>query len=197
MTLNDFVFACPVCRGELEELGADSLHCSVDDLTFGFEAGIWRFLPPERATALAQFRQEYETVRRSEGRGSDDPAFYRALPFVRGNGTRMNADDTEMNQQISQNKKIGKKSDKSAQSLMKNSWKERAHHVGVGGKGQPRPVHVQLRRVAQGSERVVGERGQKEMLHQFGRQLAAAAVAHDDVGMAAQRNRAAPAGEVK
>ena len=126
MTLNDFVFACPVCLGELEELGADSLHCSVDDLTFGFEAGIWRFLPPERATALAQFRQEYETVRRSEGRGSDDPAFYRALPFVRGNGTRMNADDTEMNQQISQNKKIGKKSDKSAQSLMKNSWKERA-----------------------------------------------------------------------
>lgn len=74
-------FVCPVCRGALAQVG-EALRCPVDDLTFSCEAGIWRFLPPQRAAALAQFRQEYETVRRQEGRGSDDPAFYRALPFV-------------------------------------------------------------------------------------------------------------------
>lgn len=74
-------FVCPVCRGVLTQSG-EALRCPVDELTFVCEAGIWRFLPPQRAAALAQFRQEYETVRRQEGRGSDDPAFYRALPFV-------------------------------------------------------------------------------------------------------------------
>ena len=87
-----FVFACPVCHGQLDWLSPETVRCSLDGLTFGREAGIWRFLPPERAAALAQFRQEYETVRRSEGRGSDDPAFYRALPFVGGNGTQINTD---------------------------------------------------------------------------------------------------------
>lgn len=74
-------FVCPVCLGVLAQSG-EALRCPVDELTFVCEAGIWRFLPPQRAAALAQFRQEYETVRRQEGRGSDDPAFYRALPFV-------------------------------------------------------------------------------------------------------------------
>ena len=70
-------FVCPVCLGVLAQSG-EALRCPVDELTFVCEAGIWRFLPPQRAAALAQFRQEYETVRRQEGRGSDDPAFYRA-----------------------------------------------------------------------------------------------------------------------
>ncbi|HFQ93964.1 MAG TPA: class I SAM-dependent methyltransferase [Anaerolineae bacterium] len=43
--------------------------------------GIWRFLPPERAAHYARFVREYETVRLAEGRQSDDPAYYRALPF--------------------------------------------------------------------------------------------------------------------
>ena len=79
--LNVLPFVCPVCRGKLEQT-ADALHCAADDLTFGCENGIWRFLPPQRAAALAQFREEYETVRRQEKRGGDDPAFYQALPFV-------------------------------------------------------------------------------------------------------------------
>lgn len=77
-----FIFACPVCRGALTWLSADVLRCPTDDLTFGCKDGIWHFLPPKRAAALAQFRQEYETIRQMEGRGSTDPAFYRALPFV-------------------------------------------------------------------------------------------------------------------
>jgi SAM-dependent methyltransferase len=38
-------------------------------------------LVPEREVALARFMAEYETVRRGEGRGAADPAYYRALPF--------------------------------------------------------------------------------------------------------------------
>jgi SAM-dependent methyltransferase len=43
--------------------------------------GIWRFLLPEREAYFRQFMREYETVRQAEGRGADDPAYYRALPF--------------------------------------------------------------------------------------------------------------------
>ena len=132
MTL-EFNFACPVCRGNVERIGAKAVHCPVDGLTFACEAGIWRFLPPERAAALAQFRQEYETVRRSEGRGSDDSAFYRALPFV-----------GERNQQISQME--DKKSDKSAQSLIKSGWVERARSFGVLVEAVVQPLEIKLKR---------------------------------------------------
>ena len=74
-------FVCPVCQGALAQV-TDGLHCGADNLTFRCEDGIWRYLPPQRAATLAQFREEYEMVRQQEGRGSDDPAFYRALPFV-------------------------------------------------------------------------------------------------------------------
>jgi len=43
--------------------------------------GIWRFLTPERQAYFEAFVREYETVRQAEGRGFDDPAYYRALPF--------------------------------------------------------------------------------------------------------------------
>lgn len=78
----EFAFACPICRGQLDWISAEAVRCRVDELTFGCEAGIWRFLPPERAAKLAQFQQEYETVRRHEGRGGEASAYYRALPFV-------------------------------------------------------------------------------------------------------------------
>ena len=46
------------------------------------EDGIWRFLLPERALHFARFIEEYATVREAEGRGDDDAAYYRALPFT-------------------------------------------------------------------------------------------------------------------
>ncbi|MCB0035134.1 MAG: methyltransferase domain-containing protein [Anaerolineales bacterium] len=79
-----FVFVCPVCGGELHPQTAAVLICPQDNLRFCCKEGIWRFLPPARQDALAQFLQEYETVRRAEGRGRDDAAYYRALPFVSG-----------------------------------------------------------------------------------------------------------------
>ena len=43
--------------------------------------GIWRLLLPEREQYFARFLQDYQTVRRLEGRGSAEAAYYRALPY--------------------------------------------------------------------------------------------------------------------
>lgn len=77
----DFVFACPRCRGGAVAAGPDSFRCPADGLVFERREGIWRFLPPDREARFARFVTEYETVRRAEGRGLPDPAFYRALPY--------------------------------------------------------------------------------------------------------------------
>ncbi|HKZ55306.1 MAG TPA: class I SAM-dependent methyltransferase [Anaerolineales bacterium] len=74
-------FACPRCHSALSSLAADELLCPDEGSLYRREAGIWRFLLPERAAAFERFTREYETVRRGEGRGSEDAAYYRALPF--------------------------------------------------------------------------------------------------------------------
>lgn len=74
-------FACPVCRARLVRESPDALRCPNDAEAYFRVDGIWRLLPPQRASALAQFAREYETVRRDEGWGSPDAGYYRALPF--------------------------------------------------------------------------------------------------------------------
>jgi SAM-dependent methyltransferase len=76
-----FEWACPLCRAALQPAGENELFCRADRLSFFRLEGIWRFLPPERQQAYQQFVNEYETVRKAEGRGANDPACYRALPF--------------------------------------------------------------------------------------------------------------------
>ena len=136
---DNFSFACPVCRGKVEWISAAAVRCPADDLTFNCEAGIWRFLPPGRAAALAQFRQEYETVRRQEGRGSDDPAFYRALPFVVENGTQINADDADFS-----SRSFGGAQDKPLRLVA--DWVERARSFGVLVERVIRPLEAQGQR---------------------------------------------------
>ncbi len=74
---------CPVCgsaSGSLDEgeAGAGCLSCG-----FRFETreGIVRALPLSRQSVYVRFLEEYSTVRRAEGRGSDDAACYLALPY--------------------------------------------------------------------------------------------------------------------
>jgi SAM-dependent methyltransferase len=76
----DFEFACPSCRRPLAIDSPDSQSCAHDGLTFRKVDGVWRFLLADRAAALARFMDEYEGIRRAEGRGSSDPGFYRRLP---------------------------------------------------------------------------------------------------------------------
>lgn len=59
----------------------EAFVCPAEGLRFDRTAGIWRFLLPKRREVLAPFMRDYESIRRAEGRGSDDPAYYRALPF--------------------------------------------------------------------------------------------------------------------
>jgi len=60
-------FACPRCHSALSSLAADELLCPDEGSLYRREAGIWRFLLPERAAAFERFTREYETVRRGEG----------------------------------------------------------------------------------------------------------------------------------
>jgi SAM-dependent methyltransferase len=76
-----FEFSCPACRSSLVMPSSDLYCCPNDGYYYKRENGIWRFLTPDRYSVYQQFIQEYETVRDAEGRGSDDPGFYRSLPF--------------------------------------------------------------------------------------------------------------------
>lgn len=74
-------FCCPQCRAELIPLDANTLFCEAENLTYMRESGIWHLLAPEREEHFKRFLTEYATVRKAEGRWSDDPEYYRRLPF--------------------------------------------------------------------------------------------------------------------
>ncbi len=76
-----FEFVCPRCHGQLAEAGPNRLACQPDGLTFEHSAGIWHFLPPERAAYFERFTREYETIRKAEGRGTEAAIYYRSLPY--------------------------------------------------------------------------------------------------------------------
>jgi SAM-dependent methyltransferase len=84
-------FVCPRCKTELYQATPDELRCSQDGLTFQKAEGIWRFLLPERESHYARFIHDYETVRRFEGRGSQDESYYRTLPYHPSSDWRIRA----------------------------------------------------------------------------------------------------------
>ena len=75
------LFICPRCRAKLERTTPERFTCPQDGLEFWNVDGIWRFLLPESEAHYARFIRDYETIRRSEGRGSTSEKYYRALPF--------------------------------------------------------------------------------------------------------------------
>jgi len=76
-----FEFACPVCHTPVRAIGDEAFQCPNEEAIYPKIGGIWRFLPDERSAYFKQFIQEYESVRMQEGRGSNDQAYYRALPY--------------------------------------------------------------------------------------------------------------------
>ena len=72
---------CPGCRGPLEELSRDRLHCPGDGVEITRDGGIWRFLTSQQAGEIGGFLADYRRLRRDEGWGTRDEAYYRALPF--------------------------------------------------------------------------------------------------------------------
>jgi SAM-dependent methyltransferase len=78
---------CPECSATLGTISSSalSLHgepvcCPKCSTEFQQERCIWNALPARRRKYFERFMREYEAVRTSEGRGSDDPTFYLALP---------------------------------------------------------------------------------------------------------------------
>jgi len=80
LSQSSLTFACPRCGSLLEQTALEELRCPSDSLVFRRIDGIWRMLLPESEAIFSQFTQEYETVRRAEGRGSETPEYYRSLP---------------------------------------------------------------------------------------------------------------------
>jgi ubiquinone/menaquinone biosynthesis C-methylase UbiE len=74
---SDILLKCPSCGG-LDGAGAT---CSACGFAFEFRDGILKAMPPGRREAYSRFLGEYSIIRNAEGRGSDDPAYYLALPF--------------------------------------------------------------------------------------------------------------------
>lgn len=75
------LFICPRCRTTLDRSAPDRVTCPQDGLEFRKVDGVWRFLLPESEAHYTRFIADYESVRRSEGRGSPSADYYRLLPF--------------------------------------------------------------------------------------------------------------------
>lgn len=87
--MSDWRLICPQCKAHLEQVTSDIARCPIDDNTYRCVAGIWRLLAPDRLAALQEFVNRYEAVRRAEGWGAEDAAYYRALPFEDRTGQRV------------------------------------------------------------------------------------------------------------
>lgn len=79
---------CPACTANLtamsyQVLGQshDAIECRKCAAVMAQEQGIWLALPKNREDYFQRFLRDYETVRKAEGRGSDDPEFYLSLPY--------------------------------------------------------------------------------------------------------------------
>ncbi len=58
------------------------MHCQNCFRKIQKTAGVWRTLTIEQQKRFASLLRDYELSHRKQGRGSDDPAFYLALPFA-------------------------------------------------------------------------------------------------------------------
>ncbi len=71
-----------VDRTPLGTLSQQPLICSSCGQRYTQENGVWCFLSDEQQATFSCFLDEYTKIRHLEGRGSQDPQFYLALPEV-------------------------------------------------------------------------------------------------------------------
>jgi SAM-dependent methyltransferase len=75
-------FACPECRADLAETGAERFGCTRCSRVFERRGGVWRFLTADRGARLEPFVRQYRIVREREGRRPATADYYRHLPSV-------------------------------------------------------------------------------------------------------------------
>jgi len=80
---------CPECSASVGPVSdrddgssSASIECESCGTLVHKKNGVWRTLSRRQQVRFAQFKRDYEQIRRSEGRGSNHPAFYLALPFA-------------------------------------------------------------------------------------------------------------------
>jgi SAM-dependent methyltransferase len=80
---------CPTCTTNLAAMAYhalgqkhDALECRNCSASVRQERRIWMALAANRLDYFERFIRDYEAVRRAEGRGSGNPAFYLSLPYV-------------------------------------------------------------------------------------------------------------------
>jgi len=86
--VDGLVLQCPACSVHLEAVlpwnapqTEGTIRCEKCSFEMKRDRGIWRALHPTRQSHYDRFIREYEFVRAAEGRGSNEPSFYLALPF--------------------------------------------------------------------------------------------------------------------
>jgi SAM-dependent methyltransferase len=79
---------CPYCTVHLTSMAYHALgqthpalECCECSAVLEQERGVWLALPQNRRVHFLRFIQNYETVRKAEGREHDDPNFYLSLPY--------------------------------------------------------------------------------------------------------------------
>lgn len=76
-----FQFVSPIDKNLLQQKDYETLTCPIKEDEYVKVDGIWRMIAPERQAKFSRFIDEYETVRRSEGR-SDSAEMYAQLPYA-------------------------------------------------------------------------------------------------------------------
>lgn len=82
MEIAGFYLSCPRCWAKLHEVDASTLRCEMCGQIYACEDRIWRFLLPERLEYFRVFIDDYQLVRRAEGRIRQDQQYFRQLPFA-------------------------------------------------------------------------------------------------------------------
>lgn len=78
---------CPMCTSALGMLAIDhapdalSYDCSRCSYSVTSQNGIWQAVSPERLAHFSRFIEDYQRIRKAEGRGSARPEFYLNLPY--------------------------------------------------------------------------------------------------------------------
>jgi SAM-dependent methyltransferase len=78
--MTEWAAACPSCRSELGPLVGPQLACTSCGGTFPNVDGVWHLVAPDRQVVVDRFLHDYTKIRRAEGRGSKEAAYYLALP---------------------------------------------------------------------------------------------------------------------
>jgi ubiquinone/menaquinone biosynthesis C-methylase UbiE len=72
---------CVRCHCKLRpEADPSKLSCGKCGTVYFCVDGIWRLLTPKQQEVFGRFLRDYTHIRLAEGRGSEDPEFYRRLP---------------------------------------------------------------------------------------------------------------------